>query len=209
MGGLDLHSLGAPSRRVLTVLCLPHLRLSCGVRNRGLCPPAPWNPGPCAAGKALLGPASPEGIRAQTPPSRAARLTDGLLPDTPPGALQPFTKISPWFVVRAPLGALPLLATLGNCRLHCPPVILPNFPAEHFSFWEESVWIFKFLLLRGWAFLSQRLSLPGLSWASRSALPPLDSSLFYFFPPSYLARRENPSLCNVPAVLSLNIRSNS
>ena len=71
-------------------------------------------------GPALLEPCSLEGSRAQTPLSGAARLTHWLLPDALPGERSSLYGDLLWCVVCSPLGALPLLVTLGDWRLHHP-----------------------------------------------------------------------------------------
>ena len=142
--------------------------------------------------------------REHTPLFRATHLPNWLLPDA------------------LPCVCSSLLLRLAHIMYHSssisdsrkldftvPPVILPNFPTKYFSVLEESgVDFLKFLLLWGWAFLSWRPVLSCLSPAPRGAPPQLDSFLFYF-PPSYLVRSENPSLCSIPAILCLNLRSDS
>ena len=79
--------------------------------------PAPWVPEPCAGGIVLLGCGRQQGSDTSVwrpPPARMAS------PTCPVGCtLQPF-EIGPQFVAHFPLGALPILVTPGNWRLHCP-----------------------------------------------------------------------------------------
>ena len=60
-GDADLHSLGVHvGRGVLSVLCLPGLRLSPGgVQDPGQCPPAPWDLGPVPLESRSWGPEPP------------------------------------------------------------------------------------------------------------------------------------------------------
>ena len=100
----------------------------------------------------------------------------------------------PWAFFPVPLF---LLHLCEYWDFPAPPVILPYFPAEHFSVLEDS-FRHRFLkspIVCSSAFVPQLASAP---------LPHHFSS-----PPFYLVRSPHFSLCSNPAVLSLYLRLNS
>ena len=124
-GALTCTALGRPGAGASSLSCV-HLPPPPPVPGgSGLCPPAPWAPGPALLELRSRG-AAPEGsrcspLRLEPPPDPR------LLPKAPPVRLQPFTMLGPRCAVRSPRGAPPLLVTLGDWRLPCL-----SLPAERF-----------------------------------------------------------------------------
>ena len=193
-GGADLHSLGAPGgRRVLAVLCPPHLRLSPRTHSRILgCVPQHtgirglrcWNP--------VLGASAPKGSRAQTPVRSPP--THRLLPEAPPGAHPSPLPRSAWCEVHSPPGHTSSVSDPGRLEVSlpllrfCPISLLSAF----LSFCQEE---------SGVDFKSSCFSRAGLSCSrgfhSLALARPLTGPLphlilFSFFLPSYFVRSGKP-----------------
>ena len=65
------------------------------------------------------------------------------------------------------------------------------------------MWIFKVPASPGLGFPVPEAPYLALAWLLTGPLHHLILFYFIFYPPFYLVRSENPSLCSVPAVLSL------
>ena len=188
-GCADLRSSGAPGAGGSSPSwALPASACPGGAQDRGLCPPAPWAPAP------------------QPPPcGAAARAAPGAPPGAP--ALYP---LGPRGAGRPPPGAPPLVVTPGTWGLHRPSCGAARVPCQRLSVQEESSADFSSPCLSGAGLSCPEAPAAPLSPAPRGPLP--HWILFYFFLPSYLVRslvrRWNASLCSVPAVVSLNLRSN-
>ena len=117
--GTDLYSLGAPSSRTVhSVLCPPHLCLSWEEhRILGCAFSAPCYLGP---GPQLLKAAGHRPLYPKPPPQFLPR----------PRQARSSTISSLAHDVRCdlPWGAVPLLVTLGDWRLHCPSCGTARFP---------------------------------------------------------------------------------
>ena len=163
------------------------------------CVPRALGSGACAAGIMLLGPGLPK-----------AAGHSPLHPEPPPELLpRPRRPCAPALYHALPrdtssvsdpgnLGAsLPLL-------WFCPGSLLSAFPSG-----KNLVQIFQIPASPGRDFPVLEALAPPLALLLQGLLPHWILFSFFFFPSSYLVRSANPSLCSVPAVLSLKLRSNS
>ena len=136
-GGADLHSLGGPAAGVSSRSCvLPASACPGRAQDPGLCPPALWDLGPALLESCSRG----RGSRRQqgaAPSAQSPRLTPGFSPRPRRRALQPFTELHLQCGALSP-GVPPLLVTQAPDGPTAPPVVLPEFPAEHLSLREES-----------------------------------------------------------------------
>ena len=82
---------------------------------------------------------------------------------------QPFTEIP--HLVHLPLDSFPLLLTLGTGCFNAPPVILPNFPSNQFSVWEDTGRIYNVPASPGLDFPVLEALAVGLTWAYSVLLP--------------------------------------
>ena len=193
-GDADLHSLETPGgRRFPSVLCPLRLRLSWEERRfLGCVCLELWDLGPVLLESRSQGHGSGRQHGAETC-VRSHHLN--FLQGHAGHAIQPFMELSPVSVEHSPPGALFLLVTLGTWRLPFPSSGSARFPCLA-PFLQQSIQceFLKFLFLWVWAFLSWRLSPPGLSQAPcRGPLPHF--ILFNFFPLLfYFVRSANSSL---------------
>ena len=181
----------------------PPLPILGGVQDPGLCPPGALGSGACAAGIVLPGPQ----LRKQQgtdPSTRSPCLTPGFSLRPRWGHAPALYRDQPMVcgVVRPPApGGISSISDSGR------ETGGSTAPPAPFCLGRIRCIFFKVPASPGLGFPVLEAFAEGLSPASCWAPPQLDS--FLFFPPSYLVRSENPSLCSVLSVLSLNLRSNS
>ena len=111
----------------------PHLHLPRGDAGSWAVPAGALGSGACAPGITLPG-CSPRGPQGAAPSIQSPHLTDHLLPGHVPALYGDRPTV--WSSLS--LGALPLLVTSGDWRLHCPSCDLAQFPLKHFNVQEES-----------------------------------------------------------------------